>query len=273
MTPAGLTTPGEVDAARLLDDDAVRRFIMQGYVLVETDFPPCFHAEVCRSIETVLAAEGNPGNEILESVPALEQVYRHPAVRGALASLLGPDYIMHPHRHCHTSPPGFAGQRWHQDDVNRRHHQIWRVLAMYYPQDVTPDMGPTLILPGTHFRNAPTARMASYGTFASQVALTVRAGTVAITHYDLWHRAAPNRSEQARFMLKFLFDRTRPPDRPSWRADPERRETILSDFNRVWLPIDHQSDAYKHRVVWMNVWNWLWGAVDAQENSIIDRYP
>jgi ectoine hydroxylase-related dioxygenase (phytanoyl-CoA dioxygenase family) len=194
-------------------------------------------------------------------------------VRGALVSVLGPEMAMHAHRHCHRLSPGSGGQRWHQDDVNHRHHQIWRVLAMYYPQDVTPEMGPTLILPGTQYRNAPTARMASYGAFTSQVPLTVRAGTVAVTHYDIWHRATPNRSGRPRQMLKFLFDRTRPPEGPSWRADPAWREQMPVEFIRQWLPIDNQTDAYKHRVIWMNLWQWLYGRRDGHEDSIIDRYP
>lgn len=257
----------------LLDDEAMKQFIVKGYVLVETDFPAEFHEGVYRRIEEVFRTEGNPGNAIYERVPDLAKVYEHPAVRGALVSLLGPDMLMHPHRHCHANPPGSKGQKWHQDDVNRRHHQIWRVLAMYYPQEVTPEMGPTLILPGTHFRNAPTARMATYGTFKDQVAFTVKVGTVAITHYDIWHRAAPNRSDRTRYMLKFLFDRTREPDRPSWRADPAKRDEVMMDFIRNWLPTDNQSDAYKHRVIWMNVWQWLHGPGYQPESSIIERYP
>jgi hypothetical protein len=260
-------------AACLLDDEAMKRFIVEGYLLVETDLPPAFHTGICREIEAVLEREENPGNDILERVPALQEVYDHPAVRGALESLLGPGARMHAHRHCHASPPGFAGQQWHQDDVNRRHHRLWRVLAMYYPHDVTPEMGPTLILPGTQYRNAPTARMASYGTFASQAALAVKAGTVAITHYDLWHRAGPNRTDRTRYMLKFLFDRAGPPTAPSWRADPERRESMLTEFIGVWPPLDNQTDCYKHRIIWMNLWKWLYGAGDEGEDSIIDRYP
>src|SRR5579862_2675617 len=150
-----------LDGCHLLDDDAMKRFITQGYLVVETDFPESFHQEVCRSIEGLLARRGNPGNEILEEVPALQEVYDHPTVRGALVSLLGLDVRMSPHRHCHASPPGMRGQRWHQDDVNNRHHRIERVLAMYYPHDVSVEMGPTLLMPYTAFRNAPTARMAS----------------------------------------------------------------------------------------------------------------
>jgi len=257
----------------LLDDEGVKGFLVQGYRVVQTNQSAEFHAEVREQIAEVFRRRGNPGNEILEEVPALREVYDDPAVRGALLSVLGPGYAMHAHRHCHASPPGMRGQQWHQDDVNRRHHQIWRVLAMYYPQDVTAEMGPTVILPGTQFRNAPTARMATYQTFQTQVSLCVPAGSVAITHYDLWHRAAPNRSEQTRYMLKFLFDRTRSPARPSWNADPAWREGMLSEFNRVWLPLDNQSDAYKHRVMWMNAWRWLQGEGQDAEDSIIDHYP
>src|SRR2546426_8496081 len=89
----------------LLDDDAVKQFIVQGYLLVETRFPAEFHEAICGQIEEVFRSEGNPGNGILERVPALAQVYDDPAVKGALASLLGPGMVMHPHRHCHTIAP------------------------------------------------------------------------------------------------------------------------------------------------------------------------
>ena len=269
MSESKSTSP----ALPLLSDAEMHTFLVQGYHLVQTDFAPDFHAAVVRELEAVFAGGPNPGNEILERAPLLQQVYEHPRVRGALTSVLGHDYEMHAHRHCHASPPGMRGQQWHQDDVNRRHHQIWRVLAMYYPQDVTAEMGPTMILPGTQFRNAPTARMASYQTFRTQRALCVPAGTVAITHYDIWHRASPNRSERTRYMLKFLFDRTHAPTQPSWNADPSQHEELLTDFNRVWLPLDNQSDAYKHRVLWMNAWQWLQGIRRDTEDSIIDHYP
>ena len=29
--------------------------------------------------------------------------------------LLGPDYQLNPHRHCHLNPPGSKGQTWHKD--------------------------------------------------------------------------------------------------------------------------------------------------------------
>jgi hypothetical protein len=256
----------------LLDDAAMKRFLIEGFTIVETDFSPEFHTAVCQRIASVFERGGNPGNGIYEAVPALAEVYHHPAVHGALASLLGPDYVLHPHRHCHVTTPGSGGQGWHQDDVNSRHHQVWRVLAMYYPQDVTPEMGPTLIVPGTHFRNAPTSRMANYGAVAAQIALTVKAGTVVIAHYDIWHRASRNTSDRQRYMLKFLFDRTRPPERPSWNADPKNLEAICSDFSHASGPVDSATDAYKHRVLWTNAWKWLHGVHD-RTDSTVQYYP
>ncbi len=70
-----------------------------------------------------------------------------------------------------------------------------------------------------------------------------------ITHYDLWHAWMPNRSDQNRRMLKFLFGRTAEPTAPSWHHAPDYA------FNPApfSLPIDGQSAAYKHRMIWRAV--------------------
>ena len=188
---------------RLLSDDQVLRFITHGYHLLHPEYPAGLNeaiAEQCGQAASV-------GNEILAAVPLLHQVYAHPEVRGALSSLLGSDYVMNGHRHLHVNAPGSRSQNWHQDGTNVRHHQVWCVLAMYYPHDVPAEQGPTIIMPGTHFRNAPTERLATYANIKGQVPLAVPAGTVAITHYDLWHAATRNLTGRYRYMLKFLFDR------------------------------------------------------------------
>lgn len=247
----------------LLSDAEMLKFVIDGYLLVQTDFPDEFHETICREIDAVFAQHGNPGNEILEKVPALYQIYADPKVTGALASVLGADYSMNAHRHCHYTSPGHPGGHWHQDSVNLRHHRIERVLAMYYPQDVVEEMGPTIVLPGTQYHNTPSTYMASYMNFKSQIPLTVKAGTVAIVHYDIWHAWMPNRSDKSRRMLKFLFDRVSQPTAPSWNASPD----FVFNPNPFSLPIDDQSPAYKHRVLWRSVWDWLHGV--AQENGVV----
>jgi len=240
----------------LLTDDEVITFIIRGYHIVTPDFPPGFNEAIYAELAQLTE---NPGDAILDRVPQLYEVYGHPLVRGALISLLGEDYRMSGHRHCHSTPPGARSQSWHQDGTNQRHHQVRTVLAMYYPQEVTPELGPTVLLPGTHFRNAPTDRMATYANFREQVALTVPAGTVAITHYDIWHAGSANHGGRTRYMLKFLFNRAGEPTAPSWNHDPARAAALQHRFTFDRACTCSQSDHYKERGLRLEMWNHLLG--------------
>ena len=199
----------------LLTDAQVQAYLTEGYITVQTAHPPAVHQNIHRQIETLFAAEGNPGNDILPKVPALYQILQDPAVDGTLQSLLGPSYLIHPHRHCHHNPSGSSGQGMHQDsyenDQNVRHHRTRWTMAFYYPQDVGLDMGPTAILPATQYYNS-----SKQAHEREERPLCGRAGTVTIIHYDLWHRAMPNASDHDRFMVKFLFTRMGEPRGPSW---------------------------------------------------------
>ena len=202
-------------APTLLTDAQVQAYLTNGYITVQTAHPPAAHQNIHRQIEILFAAEGNPGNDILPKVPDLYQILRDPAVDGALQSLLGPSYLVHPHRHCHHNPSGSQGQGMHQDsyenDQNVRHHRTRWTMAFYYPQDVSLDMGPTAVLPATQYYNS-----SKQAYEREEQPLCGRAGTVTIVHYDLWHRAMPNASDRDRFMVKFLFTRMGEPQTPSW---------------------------------------------------------
>ena len=249
------------DSLVLLNDEQVMSFVVNGFITVMPDLPATFHADICAGIDALPA---NPGNGIYEALPALKDVYEHPVVKGALHSLLGPGYAMNGHRHMHVTRPGSIGQSWHQDGTNVRHHQVWTTLAMYYPQDVTVDMGPTIVMPGTHFRNAPTDRLASYGTLKGQKPLIVPAGTVAITHYDLWHAATRNVSDRMRYMLKFVFDRTSAPTKPTWNHDVDAGDTTAKgQFSAMVGACVYNSDYYKEWELRKQMWLWLKG--DAAE--------
>ena len=204
-----------MSALILLTDSQVQAYLTNGYITVQTAHSPAVHQNIHRQIETLFATEGNPGNDILPKVPDLYQILRDPAVDGALQSLLGPSYLIHPHRHCHHNPCGSKGQGMHQDsyenDQNVRHHRTRWTMAFYYTQDVSLDMGPTAILPATqHYNSSEQAYE------REELPLCGRAGTVTIVHYDLWHRAMPNASDRDRFMVKFLFTRMGEPRAPSW---------------------------------------------------------
>ena len=241
--------------SHLLRDDDIRKFITDGYVQVNAGLPEEFHQNLYRQIETVLEEEGNPGNNILPRIPEIQRVFDQPAVRGALTSLLGPGYLMHPHRYCHLNKPGSPGQQWHKDDYifdhNVRHARCRWVMAFYYPQDVRADMGPTGILPGRQHYNRISDCDASRTT-ESALDLRGPAGTVSIVNFDSWHRATANTSKNNRYMLKFQFTRSREPNAPDWE-------------NRIggWKPQPGNALPAISEVVW----NWMAGTDSGQAEA------
>ena len=262
------------DTEYLLTDVDMARFLVNGYHVIALDLPAGLNEQIAEQLDGLTA---NPGDAITESVPQLWQVVEHPQVRGALVSLLGEDYAVNSHRHWHCKLPGSGDMQWHQDGTNNRDTTIDRLLGLYYPHAITAEMGPTVIVPGTQFRNAPTDRMATYSNIRGQVPLTVPAGTFAITHYDLWHGTASNRSGGKRHMIKFLFNRTSGNSAPSWNHDPavlnrardwDARDkaqdavNILSFGNPLGVS---QSDHYKERIIRQACWNELLGNQEKQE--------
>ncbi|MEE3260127.1 MAG: HEAT repeat domain-containing protein [Candidatus Latescibacterota bacterium] len=229
----------------LLTDAQVQSFITDGYLLIHTDFATPLHQHIYDALEDVFAKEGNVGNNILPRIPEIARVFDHPNMRGALTSLLGPDYILNPHRHCHLNPLGSKGQTWHKDcyvfDHNMRQPRFHWLLALYYPQDVSEDMGPTGILPGV--QNWETISDPDPQHCREEaLPLTGAAGTIALVHFDAWHRAMPNLSDKKRYMLKFQFARMQRPTAPTWNCQ-----------STAWTPDD------AHPEVSLDVWNWLCG--------------
>ncbi len=231
----------------LLDDQAMSHFITNGYIQLQADLPAVFHREIYQHLETLLAEEANPGNNILPRIPAIQQIFENPTICGALTSILGAGYIMHPHRYCHLRTPGNEPQDWHKDDYvfdhNVRHHRFRWVMAFYYPQDVTVDMGPTGLLPGRQFYNHVSA-IDPEQTTEPALSLCGKAGTVTLVNFDTWHRGMANISDKKRYMLKFQFLRMQDPREPCWNHENPRLQALPAAANPA-LP--------------KAVWNWLCG--------------
>ena len=236
-----------LDNGYLFNDNQMQDFIVNGYVTVKTNLPASFHQHVYQQLNSVVEKEGNPGNNVLPRIPEIQEVFDQPVIRGAFTSILGPDYIMHPHRHPHHNSPRSEAQGWHKDSywgyLKMRNHRPWWAMAFYYPQDVAEDIGPTAVLPGTQYYCT-----GEHGNDEAGVPLFGHAGTVTIIHYDLLHRAMANRTDKHRFMLKFQFIRMRAPKRPTWNNEVT-----------VWTPVENGGPALKPQTMWRHCWNWLSG--------------
>ena len=230
-----------------LTDAQMRDFIVNGYITIKTDLPRSVHETIYRKTQEYTEREGNLGNNILPRVPELQAVFEDPVVRGAFTSILGENYVMHSHRHPHQNRPHSDGQGFHKDSYwgyqKVRHHCPRWAMAFYYPQDAPLEIGPSAVLPGTQYYSTRITENND-----GELALSGEAGTMAIIHFDLWHRAMANQTDKTRYMMKFQFIRMDAPQAPEWNVtDPQ------------WQPEGINPATPAHQGTWRHVWNWIAG--------------
>ena len=90
----------------LLNDEQMREYIANGYVLLRPTVPDGTHEIIDEKLNWIQEHEHNPGNNIIPRLPELELVLQSPEVRGGLISVLGENYVVHPHRYWHLRTPG-----------------------------------------------------------------------------------------------------------------------------------------------------------------------
>jgi len=134
--------------------------VLNGYLIVppSATIPEDFHLDLYNRTERTCAAAGhnppkepNVQRELWRSAD-MDRVVSTPEMNKALEAILGPSYVVYPHRHMHTCS-NLAGQEWHQDPsiFPIRSPRCRSVLAMYYPGDCELKDGPTGFLPGSPY--------------------------------------------------------------------------------------------------------------------------
>lgn len=276
-------------STHLLSDAAVRRFIVDGYVQVRTELPEAVHRAIFEKTDAIFSKirspevewAYNPLNNVLPVVPELQGIMDAPQVRGALTSLLGRNYVMLPHRHCHPNfaKPAAAGANGrrlimgiHKDGHaggQKPRHRVprWAIL-FYYPQECPDEQGPTVIVPRSHYQHNLARRgdpdplltltphdSGTYGLpehyiHRTMVPLTGGLGAVSIMHFDVGHSVIENLAQQHRYGQKFVFMRTEEPAAPTW--DNRTAEWEQPDVRAI----------PDHEILWTYVWNWMRGAAD-----------
>lgn len=124
---------------------------------------------------------------------------RDERITGAMADLLGPNINFHNGK-ARIKPPGYAShQGWHQDFPYERHSAPDLAAALFYLDDTDVGAAATEVIPGSHRQGEwkhddktliPDADVEAFGV--APVPLAVRAGSVAIIHVLIVHRATAN---------------------------------------------------------------------------------
>lgn len=135
----------------LLTDEEVKAFLINGWHILpgpHIGLPDALHDSIYDEGMSMLAeardqANGGLGQLVAENVtsriPAMQEVCASPVVSGAIQSLLGKGYALHPHTFLHSTSAGMD-QDFHKDGIlpwnghAMRTHQPEYMLMLYYPQ-------------------------------------------------------------------------------------------------------------------------------------------
>ena len=249
-----------------LSADQARRFVADGFIVIQSGLELPTHARIETELRELFRGQGTLAlaDNVLPSVPSLNQILEAPAVRDAVASVLGPDFAWAPHRFPHNSEPtpqtepidafadqpemgagSISGSGWHQDGHYRGGRCRWQTFraanVFYFPRDTPIEMGPTRLLAGSHlYANLNCAQR------AQAVFRPLPAGTVIVADFDLGHAGSPNRTDQARYMVKFVALRTNGRQAMEGAGEWQTPVGLAS--------VDDTPNA------WRSIWNWQRGA-------------
>ena len=242
----------------LFNDEQMREYIANGYVILRPSVPDEVHRSIDEKFDFIDEHEFNPGNNIIPRIPELESILRSPEVHGGLISVLGENYVVHPHRYWHMLPARSdtlskeevaekVFNNCHQDQYSPssqpRSHRTRYARVMYYPHDTPVEIGPTHVLPSTQYHDI----------FTDEDRNRVRPvhgepGLVFLSHFDIGHSAGVNLLNRRRHMMKFIFMRAEDPKLPSWNSEDSE-----------WHPPKDLTSPYDLEPAWQSMWNWHCG--------------
>ncbi|MGL4542356.1 MAG: phytanoyl-CoA dioxygenase family protein [Polymorphobacter sp.] len=220
----------------LLDAQAMAGFVARGFLRLDAVVPDDINAAFLAEMGTIappvagkslmwayfemMANAGVPevaaGTPLAAAYPpgsALARLLDLPVLAGAVRSLVGIDPVFDHHFLHVTFPPAYhaasggenVSQHLHQDStIDPR--RAFDIQIMYYPHDVTRDMGGTRFLPGSHLRQVSEAAIARYQNIRGQQHMVCKAGTLLFIHSGIWHGGGVNHADRTRTMFKIRIN-------------------------------------------------------------------
>lgn len=219
----------------LLSSVRMAHFVAHGSLRMDAVVPDDMNAEAIDVLRAGIphAPHGTPVPQAFPEGGLARRLIELPQVAGALRSLVGPDPLVDHHAVHIREPREGSAQPLHGDAIIDVRAAAFDVQLMYYPQDVTLDMGGTLSVPGSHLRRTNESDTGRYQNLLGQTRLVCPAGTVVFLHHGIWHGGRRNDSTVDRYMFKIRFNPTVPQVRlwdTSDLDDPLVHEELTRQF-------------------------------------------
>lgn len=217
----------KVDCPPTLTDQEVIDFCRNGYLMLKGVVSDDINRKVLNFLETVDSTyEPTP---IMQQDWFVDSVLLNPQAAGAVRSLLGRNFTLPAviSNHRGTLPSG--GQSWHRDGGSIYTDALEYLQVFYLPEECTDDMGPTVLLPGSHLMRTKAPMMAHLGSIRGAMTTAAPAGSIFLTVYSIWHKrglatSGPRGVSKYRNLLKYNY----------WRTEAPRRDWVVNgdmDFN------------------------------------------
>ncbi len=245
------------DCAPTLDDRQVIEFCANGFLMLEGIVPDEINR---RTLEFVDVHPSGQPIEIMDESWFVENVICHPVAAGAVRSLLGRDFALPNLMANHRVECPQPAQEWHTDGGSKYGPELNYLQVFYYPQDCPRDMGPTELLPGSHFLYLPQHQLARYGAIKGSHYAVAPAGSIFLTVYSIWHRRSASQGTGIRNNLKYNYWRTTPPER-DWITDPDF-DLAMADFSIGGQGVPTFRDQFRDSYDAAGMYAWLCGASD-----------
>ena len=194
----------------LLTSVQMAHFVAHGSLRMDAVVPDEMNQEAIDVLKAGIPGVpyGTPLSETFEDGSFVDRLVKLPEIAGAIHSLVGPEPTVDHHAvHIRKAHEGEA-QNLHGDAIIDVREDAFDVQLMYYPQEVTLEMGGTLSVPGSHLRRTNETDTGRYQNLRGQTRLTCPAGSVVFLHHGIWHGGRRNDSDIDRYMFKIRFNPT-----------------------------------------------------------------
>jgi hypothetical protein len=193
-----LKIPDTVEKKYLLTASQMAHFVTDGFLMVENLVP----AELNQAVYQDERELSGAGYNFWKTSENIRAVFDLPQVKGILQGLVGVNPV-YDHSFLHiVKAKHLKAQNWHADSVIDLRPLAFDIQAFYFSHDTPREMGPTLVLPGSHLRRVNTESIGRYKNIIGQRQLATKAGTIVFMHHAIWHCAQPNYTDQTRYVFK-----------------------------------------------------------------------
>ncbi|MFE0246790.1 phytanoyl-CoA dioxygenase family protein [[Kitasatospora] papulosa] len=252
----------------LLTSVQVARFVASGSLRLDAVVPPGMNEQAVAFLDAGIppVPYGTPLAEAFAPGSFAQRLTSLPAVAGAIRSLVGPGPTVDHHAVHVREPHQGSAQPLHGDAIIDVRPDAFDIQLMYYPHEVTADMGGTLSVPGSHLRRTNETDTGRYQNLRGQTRLVCPAGTVVLLHHGIWHGGRRNDSDTPRYMFKVRLNPTVPQVR-LWNTDDLGDPRVGDELRTVF-------DWYEPAAGRLEVHNrvLLWRALTGDDTFDVDHW-